>query len=124
MALTEVRGELINLTGLDVVGNGQTWQDVSASRAKATEYQNTTDKPIMVSITFTTAFTQRGQLQVSTTSGSGFIIISEADGGDYYSATQQTDHYANVQGIIPVNHYYKITDSHTNLTIQGWAELR
>ena len=36
------------------IGVGQTWTDVTSSRAKATEYQNTTGKPIMVSISFTT----------------------------------------------------------------------
>ena len=112
------------LTGLGAIGVGQTWQDVSASRAKATEYQNTTSLPIMVSIWFTTTFTQRGQLQVSTTSGSGFIIVSDADGGDYYSATDATAHVANVQAIIPANNYYKITGSGAILNITGWAELR
>ena len=105
------------------IGVGQTWQDVNSSRAKDTEYQNTTNAPIMVSIFFTTAFTQRGQLQVSTTSGSGFIIICDADGGDYYSSTGNVAHVANVQAIIPVNYYYKITGTGT-LNITGWAELR
>jgi hypothetical protein len=33
------------------LGVGQTWQDVTASRAKATTYTNSTGKPIMVNIT-------------------------------------------------------------------------
>lgn len=108
------------------IGVGQTWTDVTSSRAKATEYQNTTGKPIMVSISFTTDFVQRGQLQVSSTSGSGFLIIADADGGDYYSASQDTDHYANITAIIPNNTYYKITDSpsHSSLVLRIWAELR
>ena len=112
------------LTGLSAIGVGQTWQDVSASRVKTTEYQNTTDAPIMVSIWFTTTFTQTASLQVSTTSGSGFVIVSKADGGDYYSATDATAHTANVQAIIPVNHYYKIVQDGSILNIAGWAELR
>ena len=112
------------LTGLGAIGVGQTWQDVSASRAKTTEYQNTTSLPIMVSIIFNSSFTDTGQLQVSTTSGSGFITVSEADGGDYYSATGYTTHTANVQAIIPVNHYYKIVQNGSVLNITGWAELR
>lgn len=112
------------LTGLGAIGVGQTWQDVSASRAKATEYQNTTSLPIMVSIWFNGAFTDTGRLQVSTTSGSGFITVSEADGGDYYSASAYTTHTANVQAIIPVNHYYKIVQNGSVLNIVGWAELR
>jgi hypothetical protein len=36
------------------VGIGQTWQDVSASRASGVTYTNTTGKPIMVNIMETT----------------------------------------------------------------------
>ena len=39
------------LTGIDAgIGVGQTWTDVTSSRAKDTEYQNTTGKPIMLSL--------------------------------------------------------------------------
>ena len=124
MALTQVSGELIDVTGLDALGIGQTWTDVTSSRAKATEYQNTTGKPIMVSVSFTTDFVQRGQLQVSSSSGSGFITIADADGGDYYSSTQDTDHYANITAIIPNNIYYKLSESHSSLVLRIWAELR
>ena len=60
------------------------------------------------------------------TSGSGFITIADADGGDYYSASQDTPHYANITVIIPNNIYYKLvhvggTDT---LTVQSWVELR
>ncbi len=111
-------------TNISSIGFGQTWQDVNSSRAKATEYQNTTSLPIMVSIWFNGSFTDTGRLQVSTTSGSGFITISEADGGDYYSSSAYTTHTANVQAIIPVNHYYKIVQNGSVLNIVGWAELR
>ena len=106
------------------LGVGQTWTDVTSSRAKSTEYQNTTGKPIMVSVSFTTDFVQRGQLQVSSSSGSGFITIADADGGDYYSSTQDTDHYANITAIIPNNIYYKLSESHSSLVLRIWAELR
>jgi hypothetical protein len=36
------------LTGLSSIGYGQTWQDLTASRALSTTYYNTTGKPIMV----------------------------------------------------------------------------
>ena len=116
------------LTGLDAgIGVGQTWTDVTSSRAKSTVYQNTTGKPIMVSISFTTDFTHRGQLQVSTVSGggSGYFTIADADGGDYYSATADTDHYANLTAIIPNNVYYQLVGTDvTNLILRSWAELR
>ena len=106
------------------IGVGQTWQNVISSRAVTTEYQNSTGKPIMVSISFTTAFTSRLQLQVSTTSGSGFVIVADCDGGDYYSASAGTDHYATVSAIIPPNNYYKAIAPDSNATIRSWAELR
>jgi hypothetical protein len=106
------------------IGVGQDWVDVTTSRAHSTEYQNTTGVPIMISVYFTTAFTQRGQLQVSTTPGSGYITIADADGGDYYSATAGTDHYTNISVIIPNNYYYKIVPSGATFTLKGWYELR
>ena len=106
------------------IGVGQTWQDVFSSRAKDVEYQNTTGKPIMVSISFTADFTNRAQFQVSSTSGSGYIIIADADGGDYYSASADTDHYANITVIVPNGIFYKVIGSNTSLVMRRWAELR
>lgn len=37
----------------DVIGVGQTWQDVTASRAAGVTYTNTTGKPILVNIEHT-----------------------------------------------------------------------
>ena len=106
------------------LGVGQTWTDVTSSRAKATEYQNTTGKPIMVSISFIADFTNRAQFQVSATSGSGYTIIADADGGDYYSASADTDHYANITVIVPNGIYYKVIGSNNTLVMKRWAELR
>ena len=112
------------LTGIDAgIGVGQSWNDVTSSRAKDTEYQNTTGKPIMISVFFTTDFTARGQIQVSASSGSGFFTIADADGGDYYSATADTDHYANLSVIIPNNIYYKLVGNNASLVLRGWTEL-
>ena len=116
--------KLNSLSGASTLGIGQTWQDVFSSRAKDTEYQNTTGKPIMVSISFTADFTNRAQFQVSATSGSGYTIIADADGGDYYSASQDTDHYANITVIVPNNIYYKVIGSNNTLVMKRWAELR
>ena len=112
------------LTGVSSIGVGQTWTDVTSSRAKDTEYQNTTGKPIMISVTFTTAFTAIGQISVSSSSGTGFVVIARADGGDYYSSTAYTLHETNISLIIPNNIYYKITGNNATLTVQAWAELR
>ena len=133
MALSKIQAESMNLadtfaftgtvSGVATVGEGQTWTDVSSSRAVSTVYQNTTGSPIMVNIWFVCQFTSRGQLQVSASSGSGYITIADSDGGDYYSGSQYTDHYATVSAIIPNNIYYKIIPT-SSLTLKGWAEIR
>jgi len=116
------------LTGISTasIGVGQTWTDVLSSRAKGTEYQNTTSTPIQVSVSIYGPFGSRGILQVSTTSGSGFVTVSDSDGGDYYSASASTNHITTVQAIVPVNHYYKLVDDSSggNVTINHWSELR
>lgn len=114
-----------NPSGISVasIGVGQTWTDVTSSRAINTVYQNTTGVPIMVNIFFVCPFTSRGQLQVSASSGSGYITIADSDGGDYYSASQYTEHYNTVSAIIPNNIYYKIIPT-SSMTLKGWAELR
>jgi len=111
------------ISGLFMIGVDQVWTDVSGSRSVSTEYQNTTGKPIMVSISITAPFSSRGQIQVSTTSGSGFIVIADSDGGDYYSASAQVDQYTTMSVIIPNNHYYKLIAPDSNVTIRGWREL-
>ena len=47
------------LTGLATIGVGQTSKLLLSSRAKDTEYQNTTGKPIFISVSFTSNFTHR-----------------------------------------------------------------
>lgn len=39
-----------NFDSANILGQGQTWQNVTASRAKGVTYTNTTGKPIMVDI--------------------------------------------------------------------------
>lgn len=134
MALSKIQAESMNLadtfaftgtvSGVATVGVGQTWTDVTSSRAKDTVYQNTTGSPIMISVTFTTAFTAVGRIEVSASSGSGFVIMASADGGDYYSSTAQTAHHASVTLVIPNNIYYKLTGNNTTLALQIWTELR
>lgn len=98
----------ISGTGAAIIGIGQTWQDVTGSRSANTSYQNTTGKPIMVSISGNTTGTY---LQASV-NNSTWITIA----GVLANTAQQ------VIGIIPDNHYYR---AHTSTsTITNWAELR
>lgn len=90
------------------IGWSQTWQDVLSSRAAGTAYQNTTGKPIMVTV----AMTDSSQFQVSV-DGTTWLIIAQAD----------TDQDLGGQPggfIIPNTGYYKVVGG-----INGrWVELR
>jgi len=88
-------------------GVGQTWQDMTASRAATTSYQNTTGQPIQVILS--NVATLRW-FQVST-DNSTWVNVCEAGGS-----------YAR-QGaiIVPDDHYYRLNGSST---IGVWAELR
>ena len=97
------------------VGEGQTWQDLTASRASATTYTNSTGKPIQVS--FTAISGGAGDAQAALTVG-GVLIqrlrgvppnASFTDGGI-------------VTAIVPNGTTYSITFSGATTAI--WAELR
>jgi len=95
----------------DTLGMAQTWQDMSASRAINTSYQNTTGRPIMVSVC--TRSTIRYNFQVST-NNTTFVDVGAVAGfgnlGDEKSA----------QVIVPDDHYYRVTGG----SLIMWAELR
>lgn len=90
------------------IGIGQTWQNVLASRAVSTSYQNTTGRPIMVAIC-TNGSTTKRPIQVSV-DNSTWIQVGTDSGGE-----------ANTSFIVPSNNYYRINGS-TGLL--AWAELR
>jgi len=95
----------------DTLGVSQTWQDMSGSRDVGTSYQNSTGRPIMVSVC--TRSTIRYDFQVST-NNSTWVSVGALAGygnlGDEKSA----------QVIVPDDHYYKVTGG----TLKMWAELR
>ena len=87
------------------IGVGQTWQNVVASRAANTTYQNTTGKPIMVncrSSATTSAFR---------VSSDNITFVDAVGGGE-----------ASKSAIVPNNIYYRLYNDNNNL--QDWAELR
>jgi hypothetical protein len=145
MALTKVQHGLLEATGTassstflrgdgawaapaaDGVGYNQTWQNVAGSRAKRTTYQNTTGKPIVVAVSFVSPFTSVLQLWTHSASANILVdgvMIMQADGGDYYSSSQYTNHPANVSAIIVPNYFYQLYDPNNDVTIQFWTELR
>lgn len=90
------------------VGWGQTWQDVSGSRAAGTSYQNTTGKPITVNLEATDATV--GEFQVSVDNVTWLRLgVLVASGSDVRAGNW----------LVPNNIYYRVTAG-TYL----WAELR
>ena len=96
------RNALGRVVGVEAIGVGQTWQDVTASRVVNTTYTNSTAKPIMIYVYFGL-----------TTTGSAFLV----DG----VATMSSSASAGTSGqvIVPVGSTYKSQSSFTT-----WTELR
>jgi len=89
------------------LGLGQTWQNVAASRTHTTSYQNTTGKPIVVSITNTSTFRD---FEVSTDNIT-WLKVQAIGGGASRSPTV----------IVPPSHYYRVNGS---TAFDSWTELR
>lgn len=88
------------------IGEGQTWQDVTASRASGTAYQNSTTRPILVAITG-----DRCRLSVS---ADNVTYV-----GDFRTIGDSTGGTATV--ILPVGWYVKLNSV---FTLINWSELR
>jgi hypothetical protein len=99
----------------NALGWGQTWQDVTASRAFTTVYQNTTGRPISVAIYTYSLNTAR--LQVSSDNATWITVSS---GGGYGNLGDEK----TASAIVPNNYYYRYTNQGGNPLINTWAELR
>lgn len=88
------------------LGWGQTWQDVTGSRAANTAYQNTTGKPICVSV-FVGAIGATRALEVSADNSTWVDVANTTTGG------------GTMQAIVPAGHYYRMNGS-----FGQWRELR
>lgn len=97
------------------LGVGQTWQDVSASRNLGTSYQNTTGKPIVVSVGVYGPTSAGGQpfFQVSSNNSTWINVAWHSD-----AAVQQ----ATI--VIPNNWYYRTANVTNKSNSGGWSELR
>ncbi len=88
-----------------------TWRDVKASRVAGTSYQNTTDRPMEVSIAANSATSVARDVEVS------------ADGATWsrvgYTDTSSGG-YTSCQFIVPPGWYYRISDT---ATVKVWMEL-
>jgi len=95
------------------LGVGQTWQDMTASRALSTNYTNSTSRPIYVSVR-------------SNRTGGGAGIAMIIDGftvySDYKLAPVTRSFESTAVGIVPVSSVYSVTMD--GVSIAGWFELR
>lgn len=99
--------EIDALVGGGSLGVGQSWQDVKASRAMNTSYQNTTDAPI--------------QVFVNVSGGSGAPFYASTDNSTWVLVMNDGGNSQTHGVIIPSGHYYKVVSSGS---VSSWAELR
>lgn len=97
------------------IGYGQTWQNVSGSRALATNYYNTTGRPISVNVMLTTT-AGSASFNKATISINGVSVNGSASPGAGASYSLY------VTAIVPPGSVYQVTTA--NATITNWEELR
>ena len=101
------------LAAMSSLGYGQTWQDMTASRALSTNYTNSTSRPIYVSVR-------------SNRTGGGAGITMIIDGftvySDYKLAPVTRSFESSAVGIVPIGSVYSVTMD--GISIAGWFELR
>ena len=98
-------------TSATSIGVGQTWQDVTASRALGVTYTNTTGKPIYV-VARLDSVAGNAQFNFAI---NGSIISSYAIGTNYSNIM----HF-----IVPNGHTYAINLQANTGTLGKWTELR
>ena len=96
------------------LGTGQTWQNVTASRAFSTTYTNSTGRPIMIAVHGLRTTASTTTLFISLNGGTTFIFCSSANSG---GGSQ-----GNGSLIIPAGYTYAVTSG--DGTIENWQELR
>lgn len=96
------------------IGAGQAWQGLTASRAFATTYINTTGKPILVAVT-----------SQATSAACG--IVANIDGANIYRTRSGVVSGGLFQNclcfIVPSGSEYKVTEFESGI-LYNWAELR
>lgn len=101
------------IAAIQSLGYGQTWQNLSGSRAFGTTYYNTTGRPIAVGVTPNSAASgvYSGNLSIN-----GVVVSA-------LSQTVSTGNYAiPLFGVVPPGGSYSVNV--TNMAMGGWAELR
>ena len=92
-----------------VLGLGQTWQDVTGSRSFGTTYTNTTGRPIALSLR--TSPINNSFVNVTV----GGVLIARRWGGESWAPE------ITIFAIVPAGSTYSVASSHE---IESWCELR
>jgi hypothetical protein len=101
------------------LGVGQTWTNVTASRAMGTTYTNSTGKPITVLITFSGSGPgARHDIYVNG------VNIAQCYATDYFSGVAATTHYQVGTFVIPNGATYSDNIGNASPSILLWFELR
>lgn len=102
------------ISGSTGVGYGQKWNNVTASRAKNTEYTNTTNKPIYISISVQArgvVYDDKAELIVD-----AVAVARSGIEGNYPTFVR-----GSLSAVIPVGSKYKVVGTPN---IEVWSELR
>lgn len=98
------------------IGVGQTWTDVSGSRAFSTTYQNTTGRPIAVFVTGTRSGAG-GTMDFLTGASAGSVAVRGS-----VTSTVSDARSAFTGVIVTAGEYYRVNA--TSFTVISWTELR
>jgi hypothetical protein len=96
------------------IGIGQTWQDVTGSRAAGTTYTNSTGKPIFISV-FGTGSPNSGVMSMT--------VDGVSLGQQGSAAVSSGVFYSTMTAIVPNGSTYRV-NSVNNWSLGSWAELR
>jgi hypothetical protein len=108
--LTSTGTAWVSSTNL-AVGVGQTWQDMTASRAADVTYTNSTGKPIMISVYGSSGANRSGILTV------GGVLLARTE-------TTGAAGIGTLVAIVPSGSTYIVSAGGTAWSVFNWAELR
>lgn len=116
LTIDNINGKVISsspvATESQVIGVGQTWQDVTASRAAGTTYTNSTGKPILVCVSF------------GASAGCTIQVTINGTINFYGSSINAANYNTFASFIVPNNSTYRVQNNNGASNVSTWAELR
>ena len=100
-------------TSIIPLGAGQTWQNMTSSRAIGTSYTNSTGRTIMVIVSGTGG------------GANGLWGVTINSAVSYYTpSTYTASVWTACEFIVPAGQTYALSQQGSNATLQNWSELR